>query len=87
MTDARTDGQLVGRQSEIGHLAELTAAACAGRGGALVLRGDAGMGKSSLLDHAGRTAPGLRVVRVSGAQCKLGISSRRQLRDRPGLGT
>lgn len=47
---------------------ELTGAASAGRGGALVLEGEAGIGKSALLDHAHHAARGFRVVRASGAE-------------------
>ncbi len=47
---------------------ELTGAARKGLGGALVLRGEAGIGKSALLDHAGRTAAGFHAVRASGAE-------------------
>jgi DNA-binding CsgD family transcriptional regulator len=59
---------LVGRRDEIRLLAELTAAARDGRGGALVLRGEAGIGKSALLEHARLAAPGFRVVRASGVE-------------------
>ncbi|MET9197051.1 LuxR family transcriptional regulator [Streptomyces olivaceus] len=59
--------RLVGRRDEIAHIDELTGAARVGRGGALVLLGEAGMGKTALLEHAG-TAGGLRTVRASGAQ-------------------
>jgi DNA-binding CsgD family transcriptional regulator len=60
-------GSLVGRQDEVRHIEELGAAARAGRGGVLVLRGEAGIGKSALLDHARRT-PGFRVIEASGSQ-------------------
>ncbi|MDT8913153.1 AAA family ATPase [Amycolatopsis sp. PS_44_ISF1] len=58
---------LVGRGGEQRRIEELVEGARAGRGGALVLSGEAGIGKSSLLDHAGRTA-GFRVLRASGAE-------------------
>ncbi|MFD7817339.1 AAA family ATPase [Streptomyces sp. NPDC059785] len=67
MTSVHRPGQLVGRQHEMRHIDELTGAARAGRGGALVLRGEAGIGKSALLEHARRTA-GLRTVAASGSQ-------------------
>ncbi|MFE7509116.1 AAA family ATPase [Promicromonospora sp. NPDC057488] len=60
--------QLFGREQERRRLDELTAAARAGRGGALVLRGEAGIGKSTLLEHVEEAAAGYRVVRASGAQ-------------------
>ncbi|MFC6091769.1 AAA family ATPase [Saccharothrix lopnurensis] len=61
-------GPLFGRQHEERRLDELTGAARTGRGGALVLRGEAGIGKSALLDHAERAASGFHVVRASGSQ-------------------
>ncbi|MFC0068330.1 AAA family ATPase [Umezawaea endophytica] len=60
-------GPLVGRQAEVGRVDELTAAARGGRGGVLVLRGEAGIGKSALLDHA-RRAAGFRVIQVTGSE-------------------
>ncbi|WP_020015488.1 AAA family ATPase [Promicromonospora sukumoe] len=67
-TPATPARQLFGREPEARRLAELTAAAREGRGGALVLRGEAGIGKTTLLDHVEGAAAGHRVVRVSGAQ-------------------
>ncbi|MCX5562358.1 AAA family ATPase [Streptomyces sp. NBC_00038] len=68
MTSAHSPGQLVGRQAEIRRIDELTGAARAGRGGALVLRGEAGIGKSTLLDHARRAASGFRTVQACGSE-------------------
>ncbi|MFE9687067.1 AAA family ATPase [Streptomyces sp. NPDC006285] len=68
MAPAGSFGRLVGRREEIGCLADLVAAARAGRGAALVVHGEAGMGKSALLDHARLTAHKVRVLCVSGAQ-------------------
>ncbi|MEV7425687.1 LuxR family transcriptional regulator [Streptomyces sp. NPDC091212] len=68
MTLAQSFGPLVGRQDEIRRVDALTGAARAGRGGVLVLRGEAGIGKSALLDHAGRTAAGFRIVRSFGSE-------------------
>jgi DNA-binding CsgD family transcriptional regulator len=47
---------LHGRDRECALLDDLLTAARAGRSGALVLRGEAGIGKSALLDHAARAA-------------------------------
>ncbi|MFG1643187.1 AAA family ATPase [Amycolatopsis sp. NPDC049252] len=58
---------LFGRREEIRRIDELTGAARAGEGGALVLRGEAGIGKSALLEHAAR-APGFRILRACGAE-------------------
>ncbi|HWO63120.1 MAG TPA: AAA family ATPase [Umezawaea sp.] len=60
-------GSLVGRQDEVRRVDELTAAARGGDGGVLVLRGEAGIGKSALLDHA-RRASGFRVIHVTGSE-------------------
>src|SRR5690349_16006817 len=59
---------LVGRRVERQRIDALIAAARAGRGEALVMTGEAGIGKSALLDHAARTASGFEIVRASGAE-------------------
>jgi DNA-binding CsgD family transcriptional regulator len=59
---------LVGRHEETRRLEELTRAAAKGHGGALVLRGGPGIGKSSLLDHVRRTTAGFLVIEASGAE-------------------
>lgn len=55
--------QLFGRESELSALEDLVERLTAGRGGALVIRGDAGIGKSALLSAA-RRAAGQRGARV-----------------------
>jgi DNA-binding CsgD family transcriptional regulator len=60
--------ELVGRHSEKRRVDELVDAARAGRGGSLVLSGEAGIGKSALLEHAVHAASGFRVLRASGAE-------------------
>ncbi|MFY1621928.1 ATP-binding protein [Micromonospora sp. WMMD735] len=67
-TTAAPRGPLVGRENELGLLDELTDAARSGRGGALVLRGEPGIGKSALLDHARGAASEWRVLLASGAE-------------------
>lgn len=60
---------LRGRGEEESALLRLLDDARAGRGGALLLAGAPGMGKTALLDlAAARAAPGLRVLRVSGVE-------------------
>ena len=56
---------LYGRRTECERLDELLAAARSGRGGALVLRGEAGTGKTALLDYAADAAADLRVIRAA----------------------
>jgi DNA-binding CsgD family transcriptional regulator len=81
---------ILGRRSEINALAALLDAAGAGDGGALVLRGEAGIGKSTLLadavDRAGRG--GLRILETAGVQAEVHIpyaSLHRLLRAAPDL--
>jgi DNA-binding CsgD family transcriptional regulator len=64
---------LLGRPDESAIVDGLLADARAGRGGALVLRGEPGIGKTALLEYAVRSASDLNVVRA------VGIESERQL--------
>ncbi|MFF4192276.1 ATP-binding protein [Nonomuraea sp. NPDC001831] len=59
---------LRGRDAEENVLLRLLDDARAGSGGALLLTGAAGMGKTALLDLAAARAPGFRVLRVSGVE-------------------
>ncbi|MEV4166268.1 AAA family ATPase [Nonomuraea dietziae] len=59
---------LVGREAEIERLDALVKAARQGRGGALALGGEPGMGKSTMLRRLAGSAPGFLVVQVSGAE-------------------
>lgn len=61
---------LLGRRAERESVEQLLAGAKAGRSGALVVRGEAGIGKSALLEHARGTAAasGFRVVSSVGAE-------------------
>ncbi|MBP2324806.1 hypothetical protein JOF56_005191 [Kibdelosporangium banguiense] len=63
-----TELPLVGRHGEKRRVDELIGVARAGQGGSLVLGGEAGIGKSTLLEHAVRAASGFRVLRASGAE-------------------
>jgi DNA-binding CsgD family transcriptional regulator len=65
---------LVGRESEIAALARLVADTRTGRGGALVLRGEAGIGKSALLDVVAARAAGMRVARAVGVEAESEIA-------------
>ncbi|MFF5205270.1 ATP-binding protein [Streptosporangium sp. NPDC000396] len=62
---------LIGRHDEIRQLGTLIDAAGQGRGGALVLRGEPGVGKSALLGHIRETAAGFQVVHASGAEFEM----------------
>ncbi|MEU2718215.1 AAA family ATPase [Streptomyces sp. NPDC007205] len=67
MPETHTD-ELIGRQGEIQQLDALLEAARKSRGGALVLRGEPGIGKSALLRHLDEAATGFLVMRASGAE-------------------
>lgn len=59
---------LLGRRAECLRIDELLEAARSGRGGALVVRGSAGIGKSALLAYAEDHAVGVRVVSATGIE-------------------
>ncbi|WP_245899874.1 helix-turn-helix transcriptional regulator [Nonomuraea indica] len=61
-------GMLYGRPEETATIDRLLQRARNGGSGALVLRGEAGIGKSALLDHAVETAADLRVIRGAGIE-------------------
>ncbi|KAB2977384.1 AAA family ATPase [Streptomyces sp. SS1-1] len=62
---------LRGRRRECGALDGLVAEVEAGRSAALVLRGDAGIGKSALLDHLAARVTGHQVARGAGAESEM----------------
>ena len=59
---------LIGRSNEQDRLDELLDAARAGLSGGLVVRGEPGVGKTSLLDYAVSRATGFRVLRTLGVE-------------------
>ncbi|HEV7932517.1 MAG TPA: AAA family ATPase [Actinomadura sp.] len=56
------------RRTELATVERLLRAALSGRGGALVIRGEAGIGKTELLEHALDAVPGLRRRRTVGRE-------------------
>jgi len=77
---------LHGRSAETARLDELLAAAREGRSGALVIRGEAGVGKTALLDYAAAAA-GMRVLRGTGIESEAELPfAALQLLLRAGLG-
>jgi DNA-binding CsgD family transcriptional regulator len=60
--------ELLGREQERAALGELVVAARQGRGGALVLRGEPGVGLTALVEHAVRSASDIQVARVRGVR-------------------
>jgi len=65
---------LLDRQHECRVLDGLLDAVRAGRGGVLVVRGEAGIGKTALLDYTARTAAGLRLVRIAGVESEMELA-------------
>jgi hypothetical protein len=70
LLDASAPG-LVGREAELEALGELLAAARNSRSGVLVVRGEAGIGKSVLLDSVADNAEGFYVARVAGVESEM----------------
>lgn len=74
---ARVSGAqaLLGRSAELAALRHLITQACAGAGGVLVLHGEAGMGKTTLLDHVSGEYEGqLQVLRVENTEAEAEVS-------------
>ena len=65
---------LLGRSAECGALDALLANVRAGRSRTLVLRGEAGVGKSALLEYAAAAAPDLTVVRAVGVESEMELA-------------
>ncbi|MER7706563.1 AAA family ATPase [Kitasatospora sp. NPDC097605] len=66
-----TPEPMLGRSRECGVLEELLDAVRGGGSRVLVLRGEPGVGKTRLLDHAGARARGFRTARVTGVQSEM----------------
>src|SRR3954452_1141435 len=62
---------LRGRAGECARLDGLLSAVRRGESGALVLRGEAGMGKTALLDYAASAGEGCTVVRAVGVESEM----------------
>jgi ATP/maltotriose-dependent transcriptional regulator MalT len=65
--------RLEGRTRELARIDELLADARAGRGGTLILAGEAGIGKSALLDAAVARAGDLQVLRTAGVPAEAAL--------------
>ncbi|MFB7469453.1 AAA family ATPase [Kitasatospora sp. NPDC056184] len=63
--------EMLGRSRECGALEELLDAVRGGASRVMVLRGEAGVGKTRLLEHASARARGLRTARVTGVQSEM----------------
>lgn len=64
---------LVGREPEQHRISALVAGARVRHSGVLVLLGEAGIGKTALLDHAAELGADMRVLRVSGSEHESGL--------------
>ena len=62
---------MAGRGIECSRLAQLLADAWMGQSGVVVLRGEAGIGKSALLEYAAKRAEGCRVLRAIGVEWEM----------------
>jgi DNA-binding CsgD family transcriptional regulator len=73
--------EIIGREHERAEIGRIISAACLGLSGVLVLRGEAGIGKTALLDHAAASARGLQVHRIVGvdSEMELGYAALQQL--------
>ena len=63
--------ELVDRRAERGVLDRLIEAVRAGESGALVLSGEAGVGKTALLEYLAGQASGCRLARIAGVQSEM----------------
>ncbi|MGW2347315.1 ATP-binding protein [Actinacidiphila glaucinigra] len=62
---------LQGRDRELAALERVVATAQAGSSAVLVVRGQAGIGKTALLDHAAGRADGFRIISVAGIESEM----------------
>jgi len=74
VTHSGSDAVLLGRRRECQVLDDLVADVRTGISAAVVLRGEAGIGKSELLQYLGDRATGCRVVRAAGVQSEMELS-------------
>jgi DNA-binding CsgD family transcriptional regulator len=66
--------RLLGRRGECAALGRLVAGLRAGRSEVLVLRGEAGVGKSALVDYLVGSAAGCRIARAAGAESEMELA-------------
>jgi DNA-binding CsgD family transcriptional regulator len=75
MTNVRlTAAGLLGRRTECETLDGLVAGVMAGQSRVLVLRGEAGAGKSALLEYLAASAPECRIARASGVESEMELA-------------
>jgi class 3 adenylate cyclase/DNA-binding CsgD family transcriptional regulator len=74
MSTAVSAGRLLGRRSECAALDGLAGSVREGQSQALVLRGDAGIGKSALLEYLVMRASGCAIVRTAGVEPEMELA-------------
>ena len=74
MPDAHRSSGLLDRVSERDSLQQLVAGVRAGQSRVLVLRGEAGVGKTALLRHLSATADGCRIARAAGVESEMELA-------------
>src|SRR5215468_920801 len=74
MSTAVSRRRLLGRHSESAALDELLASVRAGPSRALVVRGEAGVGKSALLEYLARRASGCGIARAVGIESEMELA-------------
>jgi AAA ATPase domain len=65
---------LLGRDAEMRRLDQIVAAARQGRSAVLAFRGEAGVGKTALLDYAQAAAADLQVIRIDCVESEMELS-------------
>jgi DNA-binding CsgD family transcriptional regulator len=66
--------RLLGRRSERAALEDLVASVRTGQSRSIVVRGEAGVGKSALLEHLVQHAPGCTVARATGTESEMELA-------------
>ncbi|RZU20383.1 regulatory LuxR family protein [Kribbella rubisoli] len=74
MLPLHRSAELTGRDAECDSLDQLIAAVCSGESRALVLSGEAGVGKTALMDYLAARAHRGQVVRVSGVESEMELA-------------
>src|SRR5215469_12383811 len=74
MSTAVSGGRLLGRVTERAALDELVAGVRASQSRALLLRGEAGVGKSALLEYLGQHASGCGIARTVGVESEMELA-------------
>jgi DNA-binding CsgD family transcriptional regulator/tetratricopeptide (TPR) repeat protein len=74
MADREPPDGLLGRRGECDTLDRLLRTVRSGQSRVLVLRGEAGIGKTALLDYVVAASPGWRVVRAAGVQAEMELA-------------